>query len=123
VDTALADALQVSIAHKDGIAVAIARRGRGVGIDVERIEARSASFAELSFTESELRLVADMSTEEGQTLLWAVKEAAAKALGTGLTGNPRKFPVRDRAGSRWLVGEQWIQTKRHQEYVIAWTET
>jgi len=113
--------VQVSIAHKDQIAVAMARLGKPVGIDVEHIEPRTDSFAEISFTRAELRLIAGEPREEGMTRLWSAKEAAAKASGTGLGGAPGRFPIRDRAGERLLVGDTWVSTKRHQDFIIAWT--
>jgi phosphopantetheinyl transferase len=117
--------VRVSIAHKDGIAVAMASEGRAVGIDVERVEARGEAFAAIALTRDELRLVdGEMegpARDEGWTRLWCAKEAAAKAAGTGLGGAPHRFPVRDRAGTRLLVGERWVDTKRHGDFVIGWT--
>jgi phosphopantetheinyl transferase len=113
--------LRVSIAHKEEIAVAIAREGKDVGIDVERIEPRTDAFGEISFTKEELRLVEGEPRDEAWTRLWAAKEAAAKAQGTGLEGQLRRFPIRDRAGERLLVGDLWIETKRHGDYIISWT--
>ncbi|WP_394850717.1 4'-phosphopantetheinyl transferase superfamily protein [Pendulispora brunnea] len=121
VTTRFAEDIRVSIAHKDDTAVAIAREGQDVGIDIERIEARTDAFAELSFLPEELRLVADEPRDAGWTRLWAAKEAAAKARGTGLEGAPRKFPIRDRVGGRLLVDGVWVDTKRHGNYIIAWT--
>jgi phosphopantetheinyl transferase len=113
--------LRISIAHKDDVAVAVACEGRAVGIDVERVEPRADSFAELAFTPEELRFVEGEPRDESWTRLWSAKEAAAKAAGTGLGGAPHRFPVRARAGSRLLVGETWVDTKRHGDFVIAWT--
>lgn len=115
--------VRVSIAHKDGIAVALAREGCDVGIDVERIAPRQEAFAALALTEAEQRLVADEPPDVGWTRLWCAKEAAAKAAGTGLQGAPHRFPVRDRAGTRLLVGDRWTQTKRHDDFIIGWTTT
>jgi phosphopantetheinyl transferase len=112
--------LHISISHKDDVAVAIASDERAVGIDVERIAPRDDSFAELCFTSEELRLVRDEPRDEGWTRLWSAKEAAAKAAGTGLAGSPARFPVRDRAGDRLLVGDTWLRTKRQGDYMIGW---
>jgi phosphopantetheinyl transferase len=62
------------------------------------------------------------------TRVWAAKEAAAKARGTGLEGNPRRFEVVDVAGERMLVStpggaRAWIQTRRDGDHVVAWTVT
>ena len=78
-------------------------------------------FAEVSFTKDELRLVEGEPRDEGWTRLWSAKEAAAKASGTGLSGSPGRFPIRDRAGRRLLVGNAWVDTKRYGDFVISWT--
>jgi acyl transferase domain-containing protein len=113
--------VHVSISHKDDVAVAIASDRHPVGIDIERVASREDSFAEVSFTKDELRLVHGDPKDEAWTRLWSAKEAAAKAAGTGLSGSPARFPVRDRAGERLLVGDTWVSTKRHGDFVVAWT--
>jgi len=122
VRTATGRDLRVSIAHKDDVAVAMAREASSTGIDVERIEPRADSFAELSFARDELRLIEGEPRDEAWTRLWSAKEAAAKACGTGLAGAPSRFTIRDRAGERLLVGDTWVATKRHGNYMIAWTQ-
>jgi phosphopantetheinyl transferase (holo-ACP synthase) len=115
--------VRVSIAHKDDLAVAIASLERDVGIDVERVEPRPDGFAELSFTDVERRMIANAgNAEEAMTELWAAKEAVAKAEGTGLSGNPRRFELKDKGDRRLLVAGRWVSLRRHGEYVIAWTE-
>src|SRR5439155_21101698 len=52
--TAVAGELGISIAHKGDRAVAMAARGRAVGIDVERIEPRDDAFAAVAFSGDEL---------------------------------------------------------------------
>jgi acyl transferase domain-containing protein/phosphopantetheinyl transferase len=122
VRTASGRDVRVSIAHKGDIAVALARQGHDAGIDVERIEPREDSFAELSFTPEELRLVEDEERDAAWTLLWAAKEAGAKARGTGLGGDPLSVRVQERRGARLLVDGVWIETARHRDHIIAWTE-
>jgi acyl transferase domain-containing protein len=112
--------LRVSIAHKGDVAVAMASEEHSVGIDIERIEPRDPSFAEVSFTKHELGLVRGEPRDEAWTRLWSAKEAAAKAAGTGLLGSPARFPIRDRAGERLLVGDAWVTTKRHGEFIVGW---
>lgn len=125
--------LRISIAHKETVAVARVVEGRNVGIDIERIEPRGESFAKIAFSESEraLRPNGDEGADEWLTRVWSAKEAAAKALGTGLEGNPRHFEVREVAGERLLVGRTdarksdpplWVETRRDGDYVVAWTE-
>jgi phosphopantetheinyl transferase (holo-ACP synthase) len=109
--------LHVSVAHKDDLAVAIACEHE-VGIDLERIEPRTETFAAIAFTSAE-RALGD-SSDEWLTRVWAAKEAAAKALGTGIT-DPKRFEVTARDGERLHIGDRAIQTRRDGDYIIAWT--
>jgi acyl transferase domain-containing protein/4'-phosphopantetheinyl transferase EntD len=85
----------VSLAHADGIAVALAgdgARGRGVGIDIEPLGRVQAGFESAAFTHEELELLSsgDGRLREEQALrLWCAKEAVAKALGRGMLDGPR----------------------------------
>jgi acyl transferase domain-containing protein/phosphopantetheinyl transferase len=117
--------VHVSIAHKDDVAVAMASYEGDIGIDIERIEPRTEGFIELAFTADELRLAEDQGNgdkDESLTRLWVAKEAAAKAARTGLSGDPRRFPVTDRAENRFLVAGRWVMVKRFGDYVIGWTQ-
>ncbi|MEM0962568.1 MAG: 4'-phosphopantetheinyl transferase superfamily protein, partial [Bacteroidota bacterium] len=118
--------LRVSIAHKNEVGVAIVAEGETPGIDIETIEPRPEEFSSLAFSASELALAHGDDPVEWQTRLWAAKEAAAKAAGTGL-GNPRHTTIRQRDGSRLLVesrdgAHRWISTLRHGTHVVAWTD-
>jgi acyl transferase domain-containing protein len=115
--------VKVSIAHKDELAVAIASTTGAPGIDVERIEPRPPSFADVAFDPAELALIAGEPQDEWWTRLWSAKEAAGKARGTGLGGNPRKLRVIDRAGERLLVDGIWVATRRDGDHVVAWCVT
>ncbi len=93
--------LAVSLAHSDDCAVAMigagGRDGWAPGIDIERIEDRDRSFEAAALTTSEIglldRLAGDRDRSSWITHFWAAKEAASKALGTGLRGRPRDFVV------------------------------
>jgi acyl transferase domain-containing protein/phosphopantetheinyl transferase len=113
--------VRISIAHKEDMAIAMATIGKRVGVDVEKIETRSASFEEISFTPEELALVDADARDEWITRLWSAKEAAAKARGTGLVGNPRRFVIRDRSGERLLVDDILVETRRHGDFILSWT--
>lgn len=117
-----ADDLRVSIAHKGVTAVARVAQGHDVGIDLERIESRTSSFEESAFTAAERRLLPDVDRDEWQTRFWAAKEATAKRLGTGLGGDPRRFPISAVEGERVRVGECPVATRREGDMIIAWTE-
>ena len=84
----------VSLTHSDGEAAALAAlvpagraAGPTIGIDLERLTARPAGFAQAVLTDGERPLLAGLpeaSLEEWQLRCWCAKEAAGKAAGTGL---------------------------------------
>ena len=129
----LADGVRVSIAHTDGLAVALAAVGADPGIDIERVEPRPQSFVATALTERERALLD--TTDPAQrdrtiTAWWAAKEAAAKARGTGMEGRPRDFEVAEVAGSRVRIGQRWLDTETvlgpvrdgdQAAHVVAWT--
>jgi len=60
-------------------------------------------------------------SDEWRTRLWAAKEAAGKAAGTGMQGDPRKLVLTEVDGERMRIGERWIATRRDGDFAIAWT--
>ncbi len=80
----------VSLAHAPGVMVAAVSGAESVGVDVERNDRPTATVARV-LTETETELVAT----EQMTLLSAVvaKEAASKAVGLGLGGDLRRWPI------------------------------
>lgn len=89
----------ISIAHSDGRAVALAgwcTEGKRPGIDIERIRPREEGFQEIAFSPDERALLdrrPGPERDEWIARLWCAKEAAAKALGTGLAEGPRSLRV------------------------------
>lgn len=81
---------QVSLAHKPGIAVAVAVDGP-VGVDVEAMVPRDDAFVAASFGPAERALLAPLG-DEWVTRAWCAKEAVAKALRVGLR-DPRALTV------------------------------
>lgn len=61
-----------------------------VGVDIETVEPRPASFVEDWFVPEEWPL---LLTEEDCARAWAVKEAVLKALGVGMAVSPREVRV------------------------------
>jgi acyl transferase domain-containing protein/phosphopantetheinyl transferase len=123
------DDVRVSIGHKEGVAVALAAVGRDVGVDVERLIEPSEGFAEIVVTPDERRLLESLPLAYPLLRAWSAKEAAGKALGTGLGGDPRKLAVRDVRDEMLLVGPAdgsapaaWIATRVDGAHVLAWTE-
>lgn len=86
----------VSIAHRDGVAVALAADGSSArpGIDVELVALRDRGFESAAFDPSEIELldrVAESERAAWQTRLWCAKEAALKSTGRPL--GPRQALV------------------------------
>ena len=118
-----AEDVEVSIAHAEGIAVALARAGSAPGVDVEPVAPRGDGFAGIAFAPAEQALVpAGGEREEWLTRLWCAKEAAGKARGTGLGGSPRALTVEEVDGERVRVDGAWVRTRRDGDTVVAWTE-
>ena len=84
----------ISISHSDGTAVAaIAQANEQIGIDWQPLSAiRDVDAMAQAFTPAELSLYTHID-RHALARLWAAKEAAAKAIGTGLAGNPQQWIV------------------------------
>jgi phosphopantetheine--protein transferase-like protein len=91
---------EVSISHSRGYVVAAVNEPNSrVGIDIERLEQlRTHEFMEMVFGDGEQSLFNGLPEQDRQSWvvgLWCAKEAAAKAHGTGLKGNPRQWTIRE----------------------------
>ncbi len=86
----------VSIAHVASLGIgAAAAPGWQMGIDFEfsdRLRDPLGFFARIT-TPEERQILGLAPGAEAATLAWSVKEAAAKALGTGLRGQPQSFVI------------------------------
>lgn len=87
----------ISISHKDGTAVALAARAAStVGIDFELITERESGFEKLAFTEKEqeaLLKVPPAVRPAAMAKFWCAKEAVGKALGIGMSNNPKSLEI------------------------------
>jgi malonyl CoA-acyl carrier protein transacylase/phosphopantetheinyl transferase (holo-ACP synthase) len=132
----------VSIAHTEGVAVAIASSDphARIGIDVEKVTERSASFESAAFSPGEralLDLKGGGDRAEWIARLWCAKEAAAKATGFALIAGPSSVEVTS-ADDRGTIGVRigpelaarcpglgsepiTVHTQRKDEYLWAWT--
>ncbi|UPK71081.1 type I polyketide synthase [Chitinophaga filiformis] len=113
--------IHISLAHKDKEAVAIARNGAPVGIDIEVISEKNDGFTELVFHPEELALITDADKTEWIIRCWVAKEAYGKYLGKGLQGNPKKYKIDSINGHTLTIGDVTIQTIKHNNYIIGWT--
>ncbi|MBY0356818.1 MAG: polyketide synthase dehydratase domain-containing protein [Candidatus Obscuribacterales bacterium] len=89
---------QISISHSEGIAVAIASKPGKLrpGLDIEAVRKREEGFAQIAFTKKEQAYLSCLAENERifwETRLWTAKEAVAKAVGTGMRGNPHNFEM------------------------------
>ncbi|GAA2505455.1 beta-ketoacyl synthase N-terminal-like domain-containing protein [Winogradskya humida] len=117
----------VSIAHTAEAGVAIAGpAGTEVGIDIIEIRPRDESTYRYALTPAELAQATD---DHAFARIWAAKEAAGKALGTGLDGAPRRFEVDLTAATVSAAGRtftvRWQEIENPPElparrYVVAW---
>ena len=118
--------LHVSLAHRRGVAVAAVGPGaagfdeaaRHVGVDVELVEPRSATFAGLMMRAPEAKLGQGRPRDEWLTAVWTAKEAVAKADGTGLRGRPKDWAVQAVDGDWLLVDGRWVETTREGDLVV-----
>jgi phosphopantetheinyl transferase len=134
--------LHISIAHRGETAVAMARAEGPCGIDIEEVTDRPVGTLAVALTTAERELLASLVHRPGGaperlwfTRFWAAKEAVAKARGTGLGGEPKRFEITSVDGDRLTVrtaGEEYrvrhcaLTTPRpsagpDKEYVVAWT--
>jgi 4'-phosphopantetheinyl transferase EntD len=92
-------AIDLSIAHTEGVAVAAAStRAAGLGIDVERLDRRRGDYERAAFMDDERRRLDEGTADrraERALRLFCAKEAAAKATGLGLMGSPHNLHLVD----------------------------
>jgi acyl transferase domain-containing protein/phosphopantetheinyl transferase len=124
----------VSLAHAQGQAVALAalappNSGAALGIDIEHLSARPPGFAEAALGAGERQLLDGLPQElrdEWLLRLWCAKEAAGKAVGTGLAPGDPEAPVTESVEVEHeavLVGAAGrritVHTRREGDLVVA----
>ena len=114
--------IEVSIAHKGSDAVVMVS-DQPVGIDIEKIEAKTKEFMELAFTPHELDLLKEKGEDaEWITRFWVAKEAYSKMTGLGLQGNPKQFEIESVTGEDLNIKNTIITTAKHRnDFIIGWT--
>ncbi|MFD9790989.1 beta-ketoacyl synthase N-terminal-like domain-containing protein [Streptomyces sp. NPDC059070] len=130
-------ALDLSLAHRGDLAVALVRPsgpGGAVGIDVEAIADRDPGTVRTALGPRERALLAGAAARTGEpeavwfTRFWAAKEAAAKAAGTGFGGRPHAFEVTAAGPGALSVTAGGRRHHVHctlvdPTHVVAWTTT
>lgn len=91
--------LQFNISHSADMALCAMSRGAQVGIDIEKISSKE-SLSDLSnmiFTREERRVMAYLKQDWLESFFecWTYKEAYVKAVGRGLSLDPKDFDVSD----------------------------
>jgi phosphopantetheinyl transferase len=128
-DNAQRQGPEISISHSgDWVACAIAS-ARRIGVDLEQARPgrRYREIAASYFSEVEIKAI-DAEGETAFLSAWTLREAVAKAEGTGLTGAMNLdgaclMPARDRQHALTLEGEDWTLAHRHREALhlaVAW---
>lgn len=114
--------LNVSIAHKDNYAVAIANKDENIGIDIEVIKDRDPSFINMVLNNKEIELLPSLDKiSEWITRCWVAKEAYGKYTGFGLKGNPKNYQIEKIEDSCIWINQVKIKTVKHNNYIIGWT--
>jgi len=112
----------VSIAHIQGLAVAVAVPDGAVGVDVERLDRVRDDFGALALGEAERASVAALrpvDSREWELRCWCAKEAVGKALGRGLGADPSRLVV-ERLDPGGRVG---IRVREAEPAEVAWATT
>lgn len=116
---------EISISHTDGMVVAVAASADGgarVGVDAEKIRTPSQDLLDGAFSEADLAHLPPEAREsdalrcEWVFRLWCAKEAVGKALGSGVSLDPRRFAVTGVDAGRGLVA---IRPERGAEALAA----
>jgi acyl transferase domain-containing protein/phosphopantetheinyl transferase len=88
----------VSLAHSQGETAAFAAlpgpgRSAGIGIDVEQMRPLPDGFVDASLSQAERALLEQLPDDEWVLRCWCSKEAAGKAVGSGMMGLPAVVAV------------------------------
>lgn len=94
----------ISIAHDGDFAVAVlVPPPQSVGVDLQKLgSVRMEDVVPLAFSDRE-RQRWGLDDPKTAIALWCAKEAAAKAAGTGLQGNPQAWQISEYTGDRAIV--------------------
>jgi len=114
--------LNVSISHKNGIAIAKASFDKAIGVDIEQIKARSDGFLELLIGRAERKLLGNrINSDDWITRVWVAKEAYGKMIGKGLQGSPKRYSITAVNGEDLSVEGVVVRTTTFKNNIVGWT--
>ncbi|HEY9878331.1 MAG TPA: 4'-phosphopantetheinyl transferase superfamily protein [Leptolyngbyaceae cyanobacterium] len=117
---------EVSISHAERHIVAVASPpSEPIGIDIECLgRVRVADISAIAFAPNDIAQLPALATEYHYLALWAAKEAAAKAAGTGLLGRPTAWRIEMYQPSPCGWGDQITVRYQHQVFpVLVWRQS
>jgi len=91
--------IYLSISHTDGISVATCGNSKFIGIDVEKKNKNIKKIAKKFLSKEEIEKTKSIPL----ITLWCVKEAVAKALGTGFVFSPKDIFIQSTDGEKFKV--------------------
>jgi phosphopantetheinyl transferase len=86
--------VSISLTHKSERAAAVASFASAAGIDIEELAAKEPGFEKLAMLPHEVEFLNQYAGGVKQQLIiqmWSAKEAVGKALGTGMSADPRSL--------------------------------
>ncbi len=91
--------IYLSISHTDGISVATCGNSKFIGIDVEKKNKNIKKIAKKFLSKEEIEKTKGIPL----ITLWCVKEAVAKALGTGFVFSPKDIFIQNIDGEKFKI--------------------
>ena len=94
--------IHISITHSGKFALSLigdCREFKGIGIDLERIEARDEAFLNIAFNKNEISILGSQNLtglkwdDEKVTRFWTIKESVLKTFGSGLNINLKNIEI------------------------------
>lgn len=102
--------IDVSISHTEGMVAVMVARGTKVGIDVEKIHKINKKIVDKFYSELEKKMIYEENRdyETGETIIWTMKEAYSKYIGTGLNRNLLKTDMIKRSDVSFFLKKKKI---------------
>jgi len=122
------DRIGLSLSHRDALAVCLlSHSSHSLGVDLERVEPRSAAFVQDFLTVSEQAWVAGAADLAGRcfraNLIWSAKESSLKVFGCGLRADTRRVEVHSvgfEQTAGWRKLRVNVELERRQQLELWW---